>query len=58
MTVVNRYPPGPGRTGALAVLAGLHHDPTAVMLDLQRDYGDLVHFAVGPQRVFVVMSQI
>ena len=25
------------------------------MLDLQRDYGDLVHFAVGPQRVFVVM---
>ena len=55
LTHVDRLPPGPGRAGALAILAGLHRDPTAVMLDLQRRYGDVVHFAIGPQRVYVLM---
>ena len=33
----------------------LHHDPIGVMLDLQRQHGDLVHFRIGPQHVFVVL---
>jgi cytochrome P450 len=52
---VHRPPPGPGALGSLRVLAGLHEDPTAVMTGLHERYGDLVHFRVGPQHVFVVM---
>lgn len=36
-------------------MAGLHHDPTAVMTDLHRRHGDLVHFRIGPQHVYVVL---
>ena len=36
-------------------MAGLHHDPTAVMSELQRRHGDLVHFRIGPQHVYVVL---
>jgi cytochrome P450 len=36
-------------------MAGLHRDPLAVMSGLHRRYGDLVHFRIGPQRVFVVL---
>ena len=36
-------------------MAGLHHDPTAVMTELQRRHGDLVHFRIGPQHVYVVL---
>jgi cytochrome P450 len=36
-------------------MAGLHRDPLAVMTGLHRRHGDLVHFRIGPQRVFVVL---
>jgi cytochrome P450 len=36
-------------------MAGLHRDPLAVMSRLHRRHGDLVHFRIGPQRVFVVL---
>jgi cytochrome P450 len=36
-------------------MTGLHHDPTAVMLGLHDDFGDLVHFRIGPQHVYVVL---
>ncbi len=36
-------------------MAGLHRDPLAVMSGLHRRYGDLVHFRIGSQRVFVVL---
>ena len=39
----------------MGVLLGLHHDPIGVMQNLQRRHGDLVHFRIGPQRVFVVL---
>ena len=48
-------PPGPGATGSLRVLAGLHHDPTGTLGALQRRYGDLVRFRIGPQEVYVVL---
>ena len=55
LIATNRLPPGPGAAGSLRVLAGLHHDPTAVMSELRERHGDLVHFRIGPQHVFVVM---
>ena len=55
LTATKRLPPGPGPPGSLRVLAGLHRDPTAVMTDLRARHGDLVHFRIGPQHVFVVM---
>jgi cytochrome P450 len=36
-------------------MAGLHRDPLAVMAGLHRRHGDLVHFRIGPQHVFVVL---
>jgi cytochrome P450 len=36
-------------------MAGLHRDPLAVMSGLHRRHGDLVHFRIGPQHVFVVL---
>src|SRR3954454_6475519 len=36
-------------------MAGLHRAPRAVMTGLHRRHGDLVHFRIGPQRVFVVL---
>jgi cytochrome P450 len=36
-------------------MAGLHHDPTGVLADLHDRYGDLVHFRIGPQHVYVVL---
>ncbi len=36
-------------------MAGLHHDPTAVMTGLKERHGDLVHFRIGPQHVYVVL---
>ncbi|MGN6378206.1 MAG: cytochrome P450 [Gaiellales bacterium] len=55
MTSPNGYPPGPGAAGSLRVMLGLHHDPTGVLAGLQRRHGDLVHFRIGPQHVFVVL---
>jgi hypothetical protein len=55
LIATNRLPPGPGPAGSVRVLAGLHRDPTAVMSDLRARHGDLVHFRIGPQHVFVVM---
>src|SRR3954454_18119846 len=55
LNATKRLPPGPGPTGSLRVLAGLHRDPTKVMTDLRARHGDLVHFRIGPQHVFVVM---
>ncbi len=55
LTATKRLPPGPGPVGSIRVLAGLHRDPTAVMADLRARHGDLVHFRIGPQHVFVVM---
>jgi cytochrome P450 len=36
-------------------MAGLHHDPTGVLAGLHDRYGDLVHFRIGPQHVYVVL---
>jgi cytochrome P450 len=55
LIATNRLPPGPGPASSLRVLAGLHRDPTAVMTDLRARHGELVHFRIGPQHVFVVM---
>ena len=51
----HRFPPGPAALGSLRVMTGLHHDPTAVMSGLHDEYGDLVHFRIGPQHVYVVL---
>jgi cytochrome P450 len=55
LIATTRPPPGPGPAGSLRVLAGLHRDPTAVMTGLRARHGDLVHFRIGPQHVYVVM---
>jgi cytochrome P450 len=55
LIATTRPPPGPGPAGSLRVLAGLHRDPTAVMTGLRERHGDLVHFRIGPQHVYVVM---
>jgi cytochrome P450 len=36
-------------------MAGLHRDPIGVLSGLHRRHGDLVHFRIGPQRVYVVL---
>jgi cytochrome P450 len=36
-------------------MVGLHHDPTGVLQDLHDRHGDLVHFRIGPQHVFVIL---
>ncbi len=36
-------------------MAGLHRDPIGVLSDLHRRHGDLVHFRIGPQHVYVVL---
>ena len=36
-------------------MLGLHHDPTGTMARLHREHGDLVHFRIGPQHVYLVM---
>ncbi len=36
-------------------MTGLHHDPIGVLSDLHRRHGDLVHFRLGPQHVYVVL---
>jgi len=36
-------------------MTGLHHDPTAVMSELHELHGDLVHFRIGSQHVYVVL---
>src|SRR4051794_22785928 len=55
LIATTRPPPGPGPAGSLRVMAGLHRDPLAVMTGLHRRHGDLVHFRIGPQHVFVVL---
>jgi cytochrome P450 len=36
-------------------MVGLHHDPTGTLAGLHRRHGDLVHFRIGPQHVYVVL---
>jgi cytochrome P450 len=36
-------------------MAGLHRDPIGVLSGLHRRHGDLVHFRIGPQHVYVVL---
>jgi cytochrome P450 len=36
-------------------MTGLHHDPTGVLADLHDRHGDLVHFRIGPQHVYVIL---
>ena len=47
-------PPGPGASGSLRVMVGLHHDPVGTLSGLTERYGDIVHFRLGPQRVYVI----
>ena len=48
------YGPGPRQWLPGSSLWSLHRDPIAYMAGLQRRYGDLVHWRIGPQDVVMV----
>ena len=52
---MNLYPPGPklSRLDGF-MLATRRRDPLAFLMKLARDYGDIVHFEIGPRHVFLL----
>ena len=48
------YGPGPRQWLPGSSLWSLHRDPIAYLGGLQRRYGDLVHWRIGPQDVVMV----
>ncbi|MER3446659.1 MAG: cytochrome P450 [Candidatus Dadabacteria bacterium] len=47
------YPPGPKGKPLFGHLFPFRRDPIGFLMDIARDYGDIVHFKVGPQNVFL-----
>ena len=48
------YPPGPKRKLPGSIFLAIRRDPLGFLNQLARDYGDIVHFKVGPQRIFLL----
>src|SRR5271169_4896727 len=51
---MTRYPPGPKGVPFLGHLHEYHRDPLGLLLRLARVHGDLVHFKLGPQHMFLL----
>lgn len=49
-------PPGPKRGLPWSHLLALRRNPLAFLSQLSRDYGDIAHFKIGPQHVFLLNS--
>lgn len=47
------YPPGPRGRPLFGHLFALRRDPIGFLTNIMRDYGDIVHFKVGPQNIFL-----
>lgn len=47
------YPPGPKGKPLFGHLFAFRRDPIGFLMSIARDYGDIVHFRVGPQNVFL-----
>lgn len=47
-------PPGPGSVFPGAQLLPFRRDPAGFLLSMAREYGDVVGFRFGPQRVFLL----
>ena len=54
MGAENSFGPGPRQWFPGSSLWSLHRDPIAYMARLQRRYGDLVHWRIGPQDVVMI----
>ena len=48
------YPPGPKSRLPGRIFLAIRRDPLAFLTQLARDYGDIVYFKVGPQRIFLL----
>jgi cytochrome P450 len=49
----NSYPPGPGGKPLFGHLLAFRRDPIGFLMSITRDYGDIVHFKIGLQNVFL-----
>ncbi len=47
------YPPGPKGKPFFGHLFVFRRDPIGFLMDIARDYGDIVRFKVGPQNIFL-----
>jgi cytochrome P450 len=47
-------PPGPKRKFVGTIFLALRRDPLRFLTQLSRDYGDIVHFRIGPQHVVLL----
>lgn len=56
MIMIDTIPaaPGPTRRVPGAILFGLRRDPLAFLMRMVRQYGDVVHFQVGPQHFYLL----
>jgi cytochrome P450 len=48
------YPPGPKGKPLFGHLFTFRSDPIGFLMSVTRDYGDIVHFKVGPQNIFLL----
>jgi cytochrome P450 len=48
------YPPGPKPKFPGSILLAFRRDPTGFLLEAARKYGDIVHFKMGSQHVFLL----
>ncbi len=49
-----RYPPGPKRRFSAGLFFEIQRDPLKLIADAIHEYGDLVHFQLGPQHIYLV----
>ncbi len=57
MATAAMLPPGPGRDGRVGRLLGFlafRRDPLKFLTGIAREHGDVVHFRMGPQHVFML----
>ena len=47
-------PPGPKRKPVIGYLREFRHDPPAFLTKLAREHGDVVHFKLGPQDMYLL----
>ena len=52
MTTINKLPPGPKGLPFLGSIRQLQQDRIGFLINNQRQYGDIVHFKVGPRRIY------
>ncbi len=48
------FPPGPDGRPSIANLIELRRDPLIMFTRLAREYGDIAHFTIGPQHIFLL----